>query len=439
MWLLGIFPFVARVVAWVYYRVDYVGPSVPHSGPLLLVANHPNSLLDPTLVVAAAERPVRFLAKAPLFDDPRIGWLVKAGGAIPVYRRQDDASQMARNTDTFRAAYAALAAGAAVGIFPEGISHNEPGLTQLKTGAARIALGSMDVVGAAVPIVPIGIVLREKDVFRSAALVVRGDAVDWSELAGRPDAVRELTERIDAGLRAVTVNLQAWDDAPVVEAAVRVWEAGQGVSASPAERVARANATQRILAAIRAASDAAGLELVEEVRVHHRRLQRLGLRPADLHADVGLSRGVAWAAHRVHLLAPVELVVAALGAALFWVPYRVTGMIVDRVRIGVDERSTWKVLVGFVLYLVWLVGVAGAVGYAWGWRPALGVLIGMPIIGMAGVLARQRWTSMWNDARRFLLLRSRRELVALLRQRQLEIEAKLERTYRLYRSTHPPA
>jgi 1-acyl-sn-glycerol-3-phosphate acyltransferase len=167
---------------------------------VLLVANHPNSLLDPVLVQAVAGRPVRFLAKAPLFTDAKVGWLVRGAGAIPVFRAADDPAQMGRNEDTFRAVHAALAGCAAVGIFPEGLSHLEPGLAPLRTGAARIALG----VGRVFPVVPVGLVFRAKDVFRSDALVLVGEPVPWDDLAPRgiadAEAVRDLTARIDATL-----------------------------------------------------------------------------------------------------------------------------------------------------------------------------------------------------------------------------------------------
>ncbi len=147
MWLLPVFSWLARVAARIYYRVRFAGPPIPAEGPVLLVANHPNSLLDPTLVVASADRPVRFLAKAPLFTDRKIGWLMRAAGAIPVYRRSDDPSLMSRNEDSFRAVFDVLGDGAAVGIFPEGISHSEPSMSPLKTGAARIALGATERAG----------------------------------------------------------------------------------------------------------------------------------------------------------------------------------------------------------------------------------------------------------------------------------------------------
>lgn len=435
MWLLPVFSPVARAAAYTYYRMRYAGNQVPDAGPLLLVANHPNSLLDPTLVVAAARRPVRFLAKAPLFDDAKIGWAVKAAGSIPVYRRHDEGTQMNRNEDAFRAVYDALAAGGAVGIFPEGISHNEPALVPLKTGAARIALGAAPRIGGAFPIIPIGLVLREKDVFRSEALAYRGEPVPWDDLAMRgvddSAAVRELTDRIAAGLRSVTLNLEAWEDGPLVECAVRVWEAECGTPPTAAERVDRLRITTQILAQVRASDDATGHALAQDVEAYRRRLARFGVKPADLTADVRLSRGIAWAVRRLHVLAPLELVAATVGAACFWVPFHITGRVVRRIPLDVDLRSTWKLLIGLVVYLAWILllsALAWVIFSAWA---SLAVLVLLPWLGLVGQLVRQRWRDAWNDARRFFLLRSRRDLVQALRIRQRELGARLDALFQL--------
>jgi glycerol-3-phosphate O-acyltransferase/dihydroxyacetone phosphate acyltransferase len=346
MWLLPAFSVVARLAARVYYRVRFAGTPVPPDGPVLLVANHPNSLLDPTLVVAAADRPVRFMAKAPLFSDRKIGWLVRAAGAIPVYRRADDPTQMARNEDAFRAVFEAIRDRSAVGIFPEGISHSEPAMTPLKTGAARIALGAATRIGRAFPIVPVGLTFRDKGTFRSEALVIRGAPILWDDLALRgaedSEAVRELTARIDGSLRGITLNLSSWEDRPLVETAVRIWESERGQPSREADRLARLEFTTKVLAEVRAQGDSAGASLIADVQRHDRRLSRLGLRPADLYADVGVARGVKWAARRIHLLLPLGVILAAVGAALFWAPYQLTGFIVKRMRLLPDVRSTWK-------------------------------------------------------------------------------------------------
>jgi 1-acyl-sn-glycerol-3-phosphate acyltransferase len=430
MWLLPLFSSLARTAARVYYRVRFAGPPVPAAGPVLLVANHPNSLLDPTLVVASADRPVRFLAKAPLFTDRKIGWLVKAAGAIPVYRRSDDPALMSRNEDAFRAVFEVLGDGAAVGIFPEGISHSDPSIAPLKTGAARIALGAAARSGRAFPIVPMGLSFREKETFRSDAFVIRGMPVAWDDLALRgPDdveAVRELTARIDAALRTVTVNTHSWADRPLVECAVRIWEAERDTPSREAERLSRMEFTTRMLAEVRATGDRAGLALADDVMRHGRRLLRLGLRPSDLVADVRASRGVVWAAHRFHLLLPLGAVFAVLGAALFWVPYRLTGVIVNRLRLDEDVRSTWKLLIGIVLYALWLAVLVAVMGATTGWLAAMLTLVLVPVVAMTGLRVRERWRAARDDARRFFLLRSRQSLVENLRVRQRLLAKRLD-------------
>jgi glycerol-3-phosphate O-acyltransferase/dihydroxyacetone phosphate acyltransferase len=429
----SLLPFASRAAAFVYYRVTYTGEAVPVAGPVLLVANHPNSLLDPALVAAAARRPVRFLAKAPLFADRKTAWLVKSAGSIPVYRRADDPTQMDRNLDTFRAVHAALAEGAAVGIFPEGLSHSEPALAPLKTGAARIALGAAAITGTAFPIVPVGLVFREKDVFRSAALVVTGKRVAWDDLALRgiedTDAVRLLTDRIAAALRQVTVNLEQWADRPLVEGAVRIWETEHGAVREPGERVRRLEATTAILAEVRRTEDPAGLDLVRDVTTHCARLERLGLRPGDLAVNVGLTHGLFWGVRRIHLLLPLAILPAAAGFVAFWPPYRATGLVVDRVRLQPDEKSTWKLLVGIALYKLWLLLLVVLGVLWWGLAGGIALLLGIPAVGMLGLTVRERWRGAWSDARRFFLLRSRGELVETLRQTQHELGLRLQALY----------
>ena len=429
MWLLPVLSALARIASHIYYRVRFTGPAIP-AGPVLLVANHPNSLIDPTLVVAAGSRPVRFLAKAPLFSDWKIGWLVRAAGAIPVYRRADDPSQMEKNEDVFRAVIDVLARGAVVGIFPEGISHSDPSIAPLKTGAARIALGAATHMNRTPSIVPVGLSFRAKEIFRSDAYVVRGFPLAWGDLASRgPDdaeAVRELTSRIDTALRSVTVNLTSWEDHPVVECAVRVWEAEQRTQSRDAERLSRMEFTSATLARVRATNDPLGLELVADVRRHDRRLRWLVLRPSDLVADVGADRAVTWAARRLFLLLPLGIVLALVGAVLFWVPYQLTGIIVNRLQLKQDVQSTWKLLIGFVLYLAWLVALVFMIAGAFGWLVALASVIVIPGVAIAGLHVRENWRSTWDDARRFFFLRTRGDLVRKLAEEQTALAQRLD-------------
>ncbi len=90
------------VAVRVFYRVERVGPPLP-DGALLLVANHPNTLLDPSLVQTTAGRPVRFLAKSTLFHGQLLSPLIRGSGAIPVYRKIDPGVDTSRNVEMFAA------------------------------------------------------------------------------------------------------------------------------------------------------------------------------------------------------------------------------------------------------------------------------------------------------------------------------------------------
>src|SRR5690606_22311799 len=120
---------------------EVAGPAIP-DGPVIVVANHPNSLLDPLILFRVAGRPTRPLAKAPLFEQALLGTVLRGLGGLPVYRKQDDPSLMQQNEDAFRAAVSALHEGDAIQIYPEGRSHSESSIAPLRTGAARIAFAA---------------------------------------------------------------------------------------------------------------------------------------------------------------------------------------------------------------------------------------------------------------------------------------------------------
>jgi glycerol-3-phosphate O-acyltransferase / dihydroxyacetone phosphate acyltransferase len=427
MWLLPALPAFARVAAGTYYRLRVAGERVPGDGPCLVVSNHPNSLLDPALVMAAAGRPIRFLAKAPLFTDRLVGWLVRAAGAIPIYRRADDETIVERNGDSFAAAHAALIGGSAIGIFPEGTSHDEPSLAPLRTGAARIALGAAAFTGVAFPIVPIGLVFREKQTYRSQARLVVGRAVEWSDLAAAGQdagAVRELTARIDDALRGVTLNLERWEDAPLLETAEAIWSAelgaagGRGGDVAALDRLHRLRIGAQRLAELRRSGDERWATLAARVLRHGRLLYRLGLTPGALHGEAGAGEAVRWTIGRLPALGVVASGLGALGAVLFWPPYRATGAVAAALKPTLDTRSTAKLLAGIPIYTAWVLLLAALVGAAFGIGWALLAALLLPAFGAATLHARERWRESRREVRRFLLKRTRPGAVAELRARQ---------------------
>ena len=118
----------------VFYRVQRLGHTLP-DGALLLVANHPNTLIDPAVIQATAGRRIRFLGKSTLFANHPLSPLIRRSGAIPVYRKMDSGVDTSRNVEMFAAVNAALAAGEAICLFPEGLSHSSGRLEPLPNGS----------------------------------------------------------------------------------------------------------------------------------------------------------------------------------------------------------------------------------------------------------------------------------------------------------------
>jgi len=214
-----------RLVTRIFFRhVEVVGQEhVPREGPVVLVGNHPNSLLDPVMIATTCGRLIRMAAKEPLFRGPLLPilWVL---GAVPVRRRQDqiegekedgpiDAGAMPQRVDN-DAAFAALTGvltdGDAFAIFPEGISHTRPELAPLKSGAARIVLGAADD-GVPVTLVPCGLSYRRRDRMRSRVLVHYGRPIDLEPFRAQwttdpQAAAKALTSTINLALRSQTVN-----------------------------------------------------------------------------------------------------------------------------------------------------------------------------------------------------------------------------------------
>ncbi|HEX3874330.1 MAG TPA: lysophospholipid acyltransferase family protein [Solirubrobacteraceae bacterium] len=129
----------------VYFRMRRVGMQhIPKTGPVIFAANH-RSFLDPFVIGMLTRRPVYYVAKRELFENPVQAWLLNRLGAFPVERGEGDQRSMST-------ARAILARGDCVVIFPEGTRIRGGPLRTPKRGVGRLALET----GA--PIVPVAVV-----------------------------------------------------------------------------------------------------------------------------------------------------------------------------------------------------------------------------------------------------------------------------------------
>lgn len=416
----------ATTIAHVFYRVDVIG-APPSSGPLLLLPNHPNALLDPVLVIATAGRPLRFLAKSTLFTGP-FAPLMRAAGAIPVYRRQDTA-EAGRNNETFAAVEAALALGEAICLFPEGISHSSGMLEPLRTGAARMAL-SAAAAGLHVGLVPVGIDLERKTAFRSRVTVAYGPplAISAPEYAtGSQDAVLALTSQITARMRSVMVEAEPTRDAVLVERLERLYRSGRE-PVGPEEALARRRTIAQGLQRLRREDPDWYAKTLVQFRRYDERLRRFGMADAALDWDASQREAWRFAAREVPaalLLVPIAL----LATAVFAVPYFLTAGIA-RLSKDMDVTATMKVLGGTVLYGGWMTLMSGMGGWLFGLPAALGAAVLQPALAAAGLFAIERESAAWQTARSWLAVRGARPTTrAALKRRRAELAAVLDQVY----------
>lgn len=221
----------ARLAANLVYRdIDLQRtPGIDLDGPILAVANHFGGLADAVLIIDALPRMPRIVARDVIWQVPVVGRLPATIGMIPVHRSADGGR--ASNDDMFRSAYEALGGDELVLIFPEGVTQDVPHMAQVRSGAARIALGARASGVAGLRILPIGIHYEDKAGFRTRALVQLGEPIDldaWAadrgEVAGADDrtAVAALTQVIDTALRRAAPDFPDWASAQCLQAAAEV-------------------------------------------------------------------------------------------------------------------------------------------------------------------------------------------------------------------------
>ena len=392
-WLMGR---LAGVLIRIFFRDVEVdgGDLLPRSGPVLVVANHTNGLVDGLLLMATLGRFPRFLGKSTLFRIPPLWPLLKLAGVIPVYRAIDSGAGD-RNLSAFAKSRDILAKGGMIAVFPEGISHDELSLQPLKTGAARIALeAAFDGGIGDLAIVAVGLTYDAKARFRSRALVRLAVPFGVTELAEpyRTDAhaaVRALTRGIGARLSSVNPTFSSWSEAALCSRIAEVVVRSPGASLPADIRLADQFEVASRLAAIEQGPDAEQLsDLRTAFATYERDLQLLGL--DDGQVTAGYPRGrlrlaIIWSAVKVVVALPF----AAIGVVVHVVPFQIMKQLAKRPT-NEGMKATVKLLGCFVSFLLVYVAIGIVVGEAVGALAGLLAAAAAPLCGYLAVRLHER-------------------------------------------------
>jgi len=107
-------------------------------GPLLIIANHPNSFLDAIIIGTRYNRTIHFLARGDVFTKKLHRFLLSLLNMIPVYRLREGKEFLHLNEYAFVESARLLKNNEAVLIFIEGTCLNTNALQPFKKGTARI-------------------------------------------------------------------------------------------------------------------------------------------------------------------------------------------------------------------------------------------------------------------------------------------------------------
>lgn len=418
-----------RVALRTYFqRIEVTGrENVPLDKPVIFVLNHPNALVDPVFLFCLAPRRVSFLAKAPLFHMPVIGYLVKEMDSLPVYRQQDEGSDTSKNQETFVAARKLLASGGTIGICPEGVSHDAPGLKPIKTGAARIALAAVSTGEVSdLKIVPAGLYYTCKTTFRSSALLYFGNPLNVDPVKldsdGNPsrDDVRELSNRIEKALRAVILDAHQEEALLTTARAERIFSSASDGSDDSLKDELRLQ--QRFIKAypiVQAHQPDRLRKLEVRMLRFEEELNQAGIDTDEL-TPPRSTQSVFVTILKRSLLFLLMLGPAALGTVAHYPAYRLGGYLATRLSPdSEDVISTIKIISAMLLFpLTWL--ILAVVGYAlFGLIASVLALVVIPVCGyLAIVFFEQLDRSLAGVRVLMFFLMKRRFFVRLLAERK---------------------
>ncbi len=341
---------------------------LPDEGPLLICANHPGAFLDPVVIAALTKRRVHFLAKGAVFKGKLGKWMLPKMNVIPVYRQQDDPSQMHKNKETFIRCYEHLGKGGAILIFPEGVSITERKLRPLKTGAARIVLGAEEQYGykLGVKVICVGLNYEDPHTFHRDMFISYSEPIDVQQYTEKYKtegfaAAEALTEEIRRRLEDQLIHIADEETDRLVADIERLHKHDllkeRGISKD--DKQAEFELTKRIVQTVnhfREKDPERVARISAELKNYFRKLEELGLSDRVVR---GGQRGGRLRKNLKELLFIVfGFPVYVFGLLHNYLPFISASLIAKKLVKQIEFRGAVGAAAGMLLFLIWYTTLA---------------------------------------------------------------------------------
>ena len=193
--------------------------NVSKKKPIIFASNHRNALLDALLLVYAGYhfKQVVFLARADIFKQKFVAWILRGMRIIPVFRIRDGKDNLEKNKDIFNSAARILKKNNPIALFPEARHNPKQSLLPIQKAVPRIVLPTEASLNFELnsQIVPVSIYYRDVFEFLTDVYITFGTPIEVSQYkdvyAENPNlATNQLRQDLETSLKSLVVNI--WND-----------------------------------------------------------------------------------------------------------------------------------------------------------------------------------------------------------------------------------
>lgn len=187
---------------------------------IIFAPNHRNALIDALMLVYASyhSKQIVFLARADIFKQKFVAWLLRGTRIMPVFRIRDGKDNLDKNNEIFDNAARILRKNNPLALFPEARHNPKQSLLPIQKAVPRIVLPTEASVDFELQsqIVPVSIYYRDMFGFLSDAYVTFGTPIEVSNYKDIYDenpilATNQLRQELENRLKSMVPNI--WNDA----------------------------------------------------------------------------------------------------------------------------------------------------------------------------------------------------------------------------------
>lgn len=265
-----------RIVKWIirltlnsyFRRIVIKGyENVPIKGATIFVANHPSAFMDPMVVAAIIKRPLHFMAAAEFFGKGLKSWVYSNYlNMIPVYRPSTLPNETHNNDTIFLKCFELLGDGGALLVFPEGNSVTEKRIRKLKTGVARMALGTRENSSSKVEVnvIPVGLNYNNPHRFQSDLFINIGKPLSTKDFSSDKSEVVRFTEELEVRLKGIILHVQYEElDSVVKKVEFLLTRKFQESDSSPSQRESKFIFQKKVIESLQKLSEHQPHEIVK--------------------------------------------------------------------------------------------------------------------------------------------------------------------------------